>query len=232
MAVEMARKGFVPFLDAATDVFYADLRKLLELSPEQLSALAKRFNSDDGFEFPDDEAIHELVSQYGIPAGVLGDVISISSFIHNSMIAEDVDADTLLEHIKNVAVTQNLSLGSKQRAALRKLFEVTPTHRARAATAVQLNSTTPTLHAIDGLCDLRALFSETEPESHQLVGFVPRLTLTIYAEDNHNDYSSITFQMGLDRLDDLITQLTNFRRRLAEIEKKAKTARILASDVA
>src|SRR5688572_3697600 len=45
----MAAKDFVPFFDAATDEFYTDLRKLLELTPEQIAAIATRFNSDEGF---------------------------------------------------------------------------------------------------------------------------------------------------------------------------------------
>lgn len=182
--MEQKDKKLITESSMNSENFRKDFLSLINLSSDQLDAIAELSNSESGFSYT------AISPKLGGEITNLDGILDIISFLYDRIVQSDIKLDPAIQEIIHFASEFLHKDISNKANSLSNLFGIKKAYEPRRLEE-KAHYGIPNLSRIVGYCDTRAVFDR----DNNLIEQVPIVMLTLYPEDDYNNRSQVSIQL-------------------------------------
>ena len=218
----MARNLFLPKQSLP------DVRRLLELAPENVAKLGKLFGEADSISPRNPNFLEKVASDLSVNLDTASSAVLVTHFLLHS-VEEGTPPAEILDDVKYFIEQHDDGDGSlranieaNRDGFLALLTPAPKSARKRAMKVRYLQGVLPTVDSFRSVCELRPLF-EPNGEVEEIAGLVPTILLEIRQTAESGEESQIILNLSPETLGDLAQVVKRTQTKLATIRQRFGT---------
>ncbi len=196
-------------------VFFADLKKLLSLKPEQIIQIAAHMDSEEGF-YLSNEKIEELAQTVGLEGEFVADVVNIARHIYRSATEKHIGVGDIVGDLKNLAGKWKAEIPKGQAEALKVLFQPKEKYDRHRMSRTYRDGVVPNLNKISFVWDWRPVFKEKGAE---IIEWIPILIARFRTRTDSNQDDDMVFQLDEETFKKMKEVIEEMSEKLVQAKK-------------
>lgn len=207
--------------------FFADIKKLFSLTPEQIKVLATHVDGKDGFSLPE-KVISKLAEQFQRNPKDLVDALSVSRVIYKRLRQKEqqggdevITPDDLAKDLQGIAKEIDTPVTSAILDTLKVFFERKPNCEMEEAIMAFKVAIVPAIEGITFAYDVRAVFDQVDES--KIVKFLPIVIIRISTIDDKDNKKTMVMQATEDTLLKLKRYIDASLKKMQTLQKELKS---------